>query len=193
MQTDNKHKSALIIVDVQNDFCEGGSLAVKDANSIIPLINTLKQDPRFSLVILTRDWHPQSHCSFHANNPGTKMFQTIELSDSGLKQVMWPTHCVNETKGAEFHSELNIQDTDIIVSKGLMERVESYSGFGSPPEITELETILRNNQISKVFSCGLAFDYCVGSTAYDAAIKSFQSFIIQDATKSVAKDSEAFM
>ena len=106
---------------------------------------------------------------------------------------MWPAHCIQGSNGAEFHSGLEIKPSDIIVSKGLLDRVDSYSGFGSPPEKTELETILRNNQITKVFSCGLAFDYCVGSTAYDAAAKGFQSFIIQDGTRSVAKESEANM
>ena len=114
------------------------------------------------------------------------MFETITLEDSGVKQVMWPAHCIQGSKGSEFHSELEIKPSDIIVSKGLMDRVDSYSGFGSPPEKTELETILRNNQITKVFTCGLAFDYCVGSTAYDAAAKGFQSLIILDATRSVA-------
>ncbi len=89
--------------------------------------------------------------------------------------------------------DLKIAPTDIIVSKGLLERVDSYSGFGSPPEKTELETILRNNQITRVFSCGLALDYCVGSTAYDAAVKNFQSFIIRDATRSVSQASEDIM
>jgi nicotinamidase/pyrazinamidase len=101
-------KSALVIVDVQNDFCAGGSLAVNDANSIIPLINQLKQDPRFSLVVLTRDYHLASHCSFQANNPGTKLFETITLHDTGKPQVMWPVHCVQGTKGTEFHQDMQV-------------------------------------------------------------------------------------
>ena len=87
-------KSALIIVDVQNDFCKGGSLEVADANSIIPLINKLRLLPTFDLVILTRDWHAKTHCSFAVNNPGTKVFEMIRLPDTGVDQVMWPVHCV---------------------------------------------------------------------------------------------------
>jgi len=87
-------KTALIIVDVQNDFCEGGSLAVENASAIIPIINALRENPLFNHVFLTRDWHPQSHCSFQANNPGTALFSKITLADTGAEQVMWPIHCV---------------------------------------------------------------------------------------------------
>lgn len=163
------NKSALIIVDVQNDFCEGGSLAINDASSIVPLINKLRQNPLFSMIILTRDWHPENHGSFVENNPGQKVFTLFKLPDTGVDQMMWPKHCVQGTKGAEFHPDLTVLSTDTIVNKGTLERVDSYSGFGSHPEVTELEKILRENHIQTVYCVGLAYDYCVGSTALDAA------------------------
>ena len=103
---------------MQNDFCKGGSLEVPDANSIIPLINKLRELPIFDLIVLTRDWHSKTHCSFAANNPGTKVFEMIKLSDTGVDQVMWPTHCVQGSTGAEFHKDLVVKkETDIIVNK----------------------------------------------------------------------------
>jgi nicotinamidase/pyrazinamidase len=142
-------KTALIIVDVQNDFCKGGSLEVPDANATIPLINKLRTLPIFDLVVLTRDWHAETHCSFAANNPGTNVFETIRLPDTGVNQVMWPTHCIKGTHGAEFHKELKLnKEKDIIINKGQIDRVDSYSGFGSAPEKTELESVLKKNLIN---------------------------------------------
>lgn len=106
---------------------------------------------------------------------------------------MWPTHCVQGTKGADFHSDLLYTSEDIVISKGQNERVDSYSGFGTHPEKTELNDILRNNNIQEVYCVGLAFDYCVGSTAIDAAKNGYQTYLIRDATRSVAKESEKIM
>ncbi len=107
---------------------------------------------------------------------------------------MWPTHCVQGSYGAEFHSELTInQDTDVTISKGQLLRVDSYSGFGSYPERTELEDVLRSKNIDVVYCVGLAYDYCVGSTAYDAAIRGFESYLLKDATRSVSGESEKIM
>lgn len=187
-------KSALVIVDVQNDFCKGGSLEVSDANSIIPLINKLRDLPVFDLVVLTRDWHSKNHCSFAVNNPGTKVLDLIRLPDTGVDQMMWPMHCVQGTSGAEFQKDLIIKkEKDIVVSKGLLERVDSYSGFGSKPERTELEDVLKQNQVSTVYCVGLAFDYCVGSTAYDAQMLGFDSHLLKDATRAVTAATEQIM
>jgi nicotinamidase/pyrazinamidase len=187
-------KSALIIVDVQNDFCKGGSLEVADANSIIPLINRLKELPTIDLVVLTRDWHSKNHCSFAANNPGTKVFDMIKLPDTGVDQIMWPVHCLQGSYGAEFHKDLQInKNLDIIVSKGQVERVDSYSGFGSPPEKTDLEVVLKQHNIATVYCVGLAYDYCVGSTAFDAQMCGFDTHLLKDATRSVATTSEQIM
>jgi nicotinamidase/pyrazinamidase len=187
-------KTALVIVDVQNDFCKGGSLAVTDANSIIPLINKLRDLPVFDLVVLTRDWHAPTHCSFAANHPGAALFSAIKLPETGVDQVMWPTHCVAGTFGAEFHTDLIINPTtDKIVSKGQVDSVDSYSGFGSHPEKTDLESVLKQAHISTVYCVGLAFDYCVGSTAYDAFMCGFEAHVLRDATRSVAADSDQKM
>lgn len=188
-----KSKNALIIVDVQYDFCEGGSLEVRNSNEIIPLINRLRTLKFFDLVVLTRDWHPKTHTSFAENHPGTKLFEMIRLEDTGVDQVMWPTHCVQGSKGAKFHSDLHVKEGDIVINKGQLINVDSYSGFGSYPEQTELEKVLRENEIKNVYTVGLAYDYCVGSTAYDAAIRGFKTFLIQDATRSVAESSEKIM
>ena len=185
-----QEKKALVIVDVQRDFCEHGSLAVPHASEIIPLINTLKSSPSYSLVVLTRDWHPATHCSFAVNNPGTQPFETIK-NRRGEDQVMWPTHCVQGTEGAQFHPDLQVIASDVIVNKGL--QVESYSGFGSSLEVTGLEEILRQHQIAEVHCCGLAFDYCVGSTAKDAARLGFKTVVIKEATRSIASETEKQM
>jgi len=126
--------TALIIVDVQNDFCTGGSLQVPDNEVIFPIIDKLRTNCSFDVVVRTRDWHPASHASFQANNPGTKLFEMITLKDTGVEQVMWPTHCVQGTHGAEFHSDCELRENEIVVDKGTLERVDSYSGFGSAPE-----------------------------------------------------------
>lgn len=125
--------AALIIVDVQNDFCEGGSLAVGEASEIMPVINELRKLPKFEHVFVTRDWHPQNHCSFQSNNPGSTMFQEWFLPETDVQQVMWPDHCVQNTHGAEFHQALDRLPSDVLISKGRARFVDSYSGFGTQP------------------------------------------------------------
>jgi nicotinamidase/pyrazinamidase len=147
----------------------------------------------FDLIVRTRDWHPTTHVSFAANHPEMKVFQIKYLADTGVDQVMWPVHCVQGSRGADFHRELIISNCDFLVSKGQLDRVDSYSGFGSRPEITNLESILRENNVTKVYCVGLAFDYCVGSTARDAAELGFDTYLIKDATRSVAVESEQKM
>ena len=193
MYSKQASKAALIIVDMQNDFCEGGSLAVTGANSIITTINELRTDPMFKMVVLTQDWHAHDHCSFQANHPGTQLFECIRLPETGVMQVMWPTHCVQNSQGAELHKDLIVSPTDVIVKKGTLLSVDSYSGFGSAPEVTELEKILRENFITDIYCVGLAYDYCVGSTALDGARLGFKTYLIKDATKSVSSESEQAM
>ena len=178
-------KKALIIVDVQNDFCTGGSLAVPNCEEIFPVCEKLRNSKFFDKVYRTRDWHPKNHVSFQANNPGTELFQEITLPDTGVKQVMWPTHCVQGTYGAEFHKDLPQRADEVVVDKGTLERVDSYSGFGKLPEKTTLKELLEKDGISVIFCVGLAYDYCVGSTAEDGAKLGFESFVILDATRPV--------
>ena len=180
-------KSALIIVDMQNDFCEGGSLAVNGSLDIIPTINELREK-NFDYVVMTRDWHPQDHVSFCSNHEGQNLFSHIVVPETGRGQVMWPDHCVQGKRGAEFHPDVVVKDSDIQILKGQNKLVESYSGFGGDGEDTGLTEKLQSYGVTKVYVCGLAFDYCVGSTAESAAQAGFHTMLIQDATRSVAKE-----
>ena len=193
MEQQAAEKAALVIVDVQNDFCTGGSLCVPENEQIFEIINKLREDARFSHVFLTRDWHPTNHCSFHENNPGSELFKPITLPDTGMEQVMWPTHCVQDSQGAQFHKDLIRKESDIVVNKGMLDRVDSYSGFGSHPEKTTLESLLREREINTIYCVGLAYDYCVGSTAVDGAKLGFKTYLLTDATRSVAQPSHEAM
>ena len=185
------NNSALIIVDMQNDFISG-SLAVNEGDSIVQGINELRAKP-WSLVVRSRDWHPENHVSFCANHPGKEMFTQIVVEETGRDQVMWPVHCVQNSAGAEYHKDLVALDTDYEVLKGQIRLVESYSAFGNEHEDTGLTASLKVRGFNKVYVCGLAFDYCVGSTAISAAEAGFETYIIDDMTKSVAEASKAAM
>ena len=189
----NNTKKALLVIDFQNDFCEGGSLEVKDASKVLPLINSLKESNKFDLVVLSADWHPKNHCSFQSNNPESKLFQPYLLPKTQLLQMMWPDHCVQGTHGGDFHKDLIVKESDLIVRKGKMEDVDSYSAFGNAPEDTGLHDILTKNGIKTVYCVGLAFDYCVGNTALDACRLGYETYVVNDCTKSVAPESEKQM
>ena len=189
-------KRVLIIVDVQNDFCTGGSLCVTDNEQIFPVIERLRRNEgpkRFDYVFRTRDWHPSTHASFHANNPGSELFGKVILQDTGVEQVMWPTHCVQNTHGADWHPSCQLKPEEIVIDKGTLDRVDSYSGFGSHPEDTGLLKELQTRGVTEIYCVGLAFDYCVGSTACDGAKYGFKTYLITDATKSVSPSTEAAM
>ncbi len=161
-------KKALIIVDVQNDFCEGGALAVPGAGEIIPYINLLMQDNEYDEIILTQDWHPADHKSFASNN-GKTVGETIILN--GIPQFMWPDHCVQNTFGAEFHADLNRDKVTKIIQKGKNPEVDSYSGFQDNNHFvkTGLDDFLKEKNIQLLEVVGLALDYCVKFTCIDAA------------------------
>ena len=181
--------TALIIVDVQNDFCEGGSLAVPQANEVIPVINKIRNDFKFDLIVVTQDYHPSDHVSFASNHPGHQTFSKIQL-ENGILQELWPDHCIVGSKGCEFHPDLIVdQQNDIIVRKGVSSQIDSYSGFGSNGEDTGLLDKLKGKNIKKVFVSGLAYDYCAGSTAYDSAENEFETYFISDSSKPVAEPS----
>lgn len=163
---------ALIIVDVQNDFCERGSLAVAGANEIIEPINQLIQSGRYKLVVATQDWHPASHVSFKENSPA---------------DGIWPVHCVQNTKGAEFHPKLDLNKINAVIKKGENPDIDSYSGFYDNDRInkTGLESLLLKENIQAVDIVGLALDYCVRYTAEDAVRLGFITTILLDYTKAV--------
>lgn len=157
---------ALIVVDVQNDFCPGGALAVPRGDEVVAVANRLM--PRYDVVVATQDWHPRNHGSFASNHPGTKPYAMGELQ--GLPQVMWPDHCVQGTPGASFHSALDVARFDHVTRKGTDAGIDSYSGFfdnGHKKE-TDLAATLRRLGVDAVDILGLATDFCVKFTAIDA-------------------------
>ncbi|SFH90563.1 bifunctional nicotinamidase/pyrazinamidase [Halpernia frigidisoli] len=177
-------KKALIIVDVQNDFCEGGALAVPEANSVIPYINLLMKDNEYDQIILTQDWHPSNHKSFASNN-GQKVGDTIILN--GIPQFMWPDHCVQGSFGAEFHKDLNREKVTHIVQKGMKADFDSYSGFQDNNHFlkTDLADFLKFHDIKLVEIVGLALDYCVKFTCLDAVKEGFITCLHFNGTKAV--------
>lgn len=186
-------KTALIIVDVQNDFCTGGSLAVPGCEDAIGAINRLRRNYAFDYIVLTKDFHPASHVSFSTNHEGHSPFTTIELKESGVKQELWPVHCVAGSAGSEIHRDLLVSESDIIIYKGKNESIDSYSGFGAQGEHTGLTEFLAENHVETVYVCGLAYDFCVGSTAIDSAKLGYNTQIIVDATASISPETVAAM
>jgi|SRR5690606_25199390 len=178
-------KKALIIVDIQNDFLPGGSLAVVDGDTIIPKINQLQQ--HFDLVVATQDWHPISHKSFAANHHDKKDYEIIDLN--GLTQVLWPIHCVQGSEGAKLNSNLKTEAISIIIRKGMDIETDSYSAFydNGKRNTTGLHGYLLEHKVTDVYVCGLAADYCVYYTAKDAAELGYKVFFIEDLTKAISQ------
>jgi nicotinamidase/pyrazinamidase len=176
-------RDALLIVDVQNDFLPGGALAVSSGDQIIPLVNLIQS--KFNFIVASQDFHPADHKSFAANNPGRKVGDIIDLD--GLNQFLWPVHCVQGTDGADFSKALIQENWNKIFQKGMNPEVDSYSGFfdNAKRGDTGLSEFLKENQIERVFICGLALDYCVMFTALDALNEGFETFLITDATRPV--------
>lgn len=174
---------ALILVDIQNDFCTGGALAVPQGEAVVPLANRLM--PLVDLVVATQDWHPAEHGSFAANQAGRKPFDLGELG--GLPQVLWPTHCVQWTDGAQFHPGLDTTRIHRVFPKGTDAGIDSYSGFfdNGKRKSTGLGEWLRAQGVTEVLVCGLATDYCVRATAIDAAQLGFRTVLIEDACRGV--------
>ncbi len=175
--------NALLLVDLQNDFCPGGPLAVPEGDLVIPVANRLAE--AFELVVATQDWHPADHGSFAANHPDKKPGDRIELD--GLEQILWPVHGVQSTPGAEFHPELNLDRITRVFQKGVDPNVDSYSGFfhHGRRAPTGLGDYLHEQGVKRVYICGLATDYCVAFTALDAAELGFETYVIEDACRGV--------
>lgn len=178
-----KNKTALILVDLQNDFCAGGSLAVPGGDEVIPLANQLQS--HFDIVIATKDWHPKDHASFASNHPGKKIGDLIEMN--GLEQILWPDHCLQNTKGAELHPLLNISQIQAYFLKGTDKCIDSYSAFFDNAHLraTGLADYLSEQHVSKVYIMGLATDYCVKFSCMDAVGEGFETYLIEDACRGV--------
>ncbi|MFB9052034.1 bifunctional nicotinamidase/pyrazinamidase [Formosa undariae] len=176
---------ALILVDIQNDFLPGGALAVPKGDEIIPLINTLQS--KFDLVVASQDWHPENHASFASNHHNKNVFDMIQLE--GQNQVLWPNHCVQGTSGAAFSLELNTDAVAAIFRKGMTVTVDSYSAFfdNNKTQHTGLEAYLKSMNVTEVYVCGLAADYCVYFTAKDAQSLGFKTYYITDATRYISE------
>ena len=175
---------ALILVDIQNDFLPGGALAVPRGDAVIPVAN--KVSPGFGLVVATQDWHPPDHGSFAANHPGGKVGDVIELN--GLPQVLWPAHCVQGSRGAEFAPTLDVSRVARVFRKGTDPAIDSYSGFydNGHRRPTGLSDYLRERGVTEVFVLGLATDYCVKFTALDAVERAgLKTHWVEDASRGV--------
>ena len=177
---------ALLVVDVQNDFCPGGALAVPDGDRVVPVINRLSG--LFDTVLNTQDWHPAGHHSFASSHKGKKPFDVAEL-DYG-EQVLWPDHCVQGTDGAAFHPELEINRSQLVLRKGFRKEIDSYSAFfeNDHKTVTGLTGYLRNRGVKTLYVTGLAADFCVKWTVLDAMKEGFHVNIVEDAVRGIDLD-----
>jgi nicotinamidase/pyrazinamidase len=176
-------KSVLIVVDVQNCFLPGGSLAVKDGEQVIPIINALAKG--FANVVLTQDWHTPDHASFASTYKGKKPFDVMTLPYGD--QVLWPDHCVQGTEGAAISGDISIPHASLVVRKGYHKEIDSYSAFYEADHKTPtgLAGYLQQRGLTKVFVTGLATDFCVGWTAIDARRSNFETYVVEDACRGI--------
>lgn len=175
--------TALIVVDVQNDFCPGGALAVGGGHAVVPVINAIA--PRYETVVITQDWHPKGHASFASSHHGKEPYNTTEMPYG--TQVLWPDHCVQGTPGAELHADLRLTAAQLIIRKGWHPGVDSYSAFREADRttLTGLAGYLRERGIEEVHVVGLATDFCVAWTALDAKAAGFDVAVIEDACRGI--------
>ena len=177
---------AFVAIDVQNDFCPGGALAVPRGEEVVPVVNRLAR--RFRHVVLTQDWHPPGHVSFASSHPGRRPFETIRVAYGD--QVLWPDHCIPGTRGAEFHPELDARPASLVVRKGNDPAIDSYSALYENDHRTStgLAGYLRERGCRRLFLAGLATDFCVQYSALDARREGFEVFVIEDAVREIDLD-----
>ena len=178
-----QQSDVLLVVDVQNDFCAGGALAVPDGDAVVGAINRLSLI--FEHVILTQDWHPPGHASFASSHPGRKPFDTVTLRYG--EQTLWPDHCVQGTHGAEFHSGLRLNKAELVLRKGFPASIDSYSAFYENDRATStgLAGYLRERSLHRIFLAGLAYDFCVRYSAEDAKRIGFEVCVVEDACRAI--------
>ena len=179
-------RDVLLVVDVQNDFCPGGALAVPQGGEIVPVVNRLAR--RFAHVVLTQDWHPPGHRSFASAHPGKQPFETVDVEYGA--QTLWPDHCVQGTSGAEFHPGLEIPQIELILRKGYRAGIDSYSAFreNDRETATGLAGYLRERGFERITLCGLALDYCVFFSAIDAREAGFEVTVALEACRGIDLD-----
>jgi nicotinamidase/pyrazinamidase len=179
-------RDVLLVVDIQNDFCPGGNLAVPRGDEIVPRVNDLAA--RFGHVVLTQDWHPPRHQSFASTHPGRKPYEIIDVAYG--RQVLWPDHCIQGTPGADFRGDLQIPHAELVLRKGYRREIDSYSAFYENDRATPtgLSGYLRERGFGRVFLAGLAFDFCVRYSAEDARREGFQVVVIEDACRGIDVD-----
>jgi nicotinamidase/pyrazinamidase len=182
----NTPQDVLLVVDVQNDFCPGGALAVADGDAVIDPIHNLAV--KFDHIMLTQDWHTPGHSSFASAHAGRKPFEQIEMN-YGM-QTLWPDHCVQGTRGAEFHAALKLTKAELILRKGFRREIDSYSAFfeNDRTTATGLAGYLRERGLRRVFLAGLAYDFCVGYSALDARRLGFEAIVLKDACRAIDLD-----
>jgi nicotinamidase/pyrazinamidase len=180
---------ALLIIDLQNDFCPGGLLPISDAHAIVPLINALAA--RFPHIVLTQDWHPPAHISFASTHPNQQPYQTIQVPYG--PQTLWPDHCLQQTPGAQLHPALDVPLAECILRKGFRPHLDSYSAFLENDHTTPtgLAGYLRERNLTRLFFCGLAYDFCVRFSAIDGKRLGFETIVIEDACRAVNLASSA--
>ncbi len=176
-------KDVLLVVDVQNDFCADGRLAVPDGDAVVPVVNRLAR--RFRHVLMTQDWHPANHLSFASQHAGKEPYETVSLSYG--EQVLWPDHCVWESEGAAFHPELDLPHAELIIRKGFRREIDSYSTFFENDRTTPtgLAGYLRERGFERVVLAGLALDFCVRFSAEDARKHGFGVCVVEDACRAI--------
>jgi len=176
-------RTALILVDLQNDFCPGGALAVPQGNEVVPIANALQG--RFRTVVASQDWHPAEHLSFATNHPRYSVGDSVELE--GLDQILWPVHCVQNSHGAEFHPDLELSNIEAVFQKGTDSGIDSYSAFfdNGHRQGTGLKEYLEQRKVTDVYLLGLATDYCVKYSALDAADMGLRTYVIEDGCRAV--------
>ena len=174
---------ALLIIDVQNDFCPGGALEVPNGDEVVPVINQLSE--RFNTVLQTQDWHPEGHSSFASSHEGKEPFETINMAYG--KQTLWPDHCVQGSRGAEFHPDLSTTQTQLVVRKGFRRDIDSYSAFYENDDETHtgLAGYLRERDIDTLYAVGLATDFCVKWSVLDGLKEDFNVFVVEDAVRGI--------
>lgn len=177
--------NTLLVIDVQNDFCVGGALAVNDGDAIVSLVNRHRDD--FELVVFSQDWHPEGHKSFASSHPGKQPGDHVTID--GVDQILWPDHCVQETFGAQFHPDLDVLEDDPIFQKGTDPEIDSYSAFfdNARKKSTGLSKFLKEKGVTELTICGLATDYCVKFSALDALSEGFKVNIWSAACRGVDK------